>query len=353
MGVTPEQILGRTVVELDVEDAALHDAADNRLVAGDGEPAEQVYETTTVVGRRWLKARKALVRDEGGRPTHILTLADDITDRVLAQQRLAASRTFLELDRPASALAADRAGAKTGRFVLANLATRDGGLGPRATLLGKRARDVLSRGLCAAHGGDGPSAPRLGRGRVDEEIVDPGRQPAEWHHVRKAVIPDESGNGRYVLTIDEDISDRRRMLEELSRSEASLRRSQAIARIGSWRREAAGGRIEWSEEMYRLLGIEPDGADLSLKGVVTADPARGPPAPAGPGPAGAAGRRRAAERRRPGAPRRRPDPLPQHRRRGRAGGRRAGRGPDRHLPGRDRADRDRAQHPTIWPITTR
>ncbi len=268
MGVAPEQILDRSVVDLDVEDAALHDAADSRLVASDGEPSEQVYETTTVLGRRWLKARKALVRDEGGRPTHILTLADDITDRVVAQQRLAASRTFLSsiVQHLPWPLAVQEA--ETGRFVLANLATQDGGLAPHPTLLGKRARDVFARAYAERMEELDRQLLATGAGRVDEEIVDPGRQPAEWHHVRKAVIPDESGNGRYILTIDEDISDRRRMLEELSRSEASLRRSQSIARIGSWRREADGGRIEWSEEMYRLLGVDRAGGSLSLKGIV-------------------------------------------------------------------------------------
>lgn len=268
MGVAPEQILGRSVVDLEVENAPTHEAADNRLVAGGSEPLEQVYETTTVLGRRWLKARKALVRDESGQPTHILTLADDITDRVLAQQRLAASRTFLSsivehLPWPLTVQEIE-----TGRFVLANLASQDGGLPAGPALLGKRARDVLAHAYAQRMEELDRRLLASSANRVDEEIVDHSRQAPAWHHVRKAVIPDESGNGRYILTIDEDISDRRRMLEELSRSEASLRRSQAIARIGSWRREVTGSRIEWSEEMYRLLGVERSGSDLSLKTVL-------------------------------------------------------------------------------------
>lgn len=40
-------------------------------------------------------------------------------------------------------------------------------------------------------------------------------------------------------------------------SEADLHRAQAVAKIGSWRLDAAGNKLEWSEETYRIFGVPP------------------------------------------------------------------------------------------------
>jgi len=43
----------------------------------------------------------------------------------------------------------------------------------------------------------------------------------------------------------------------LQRSEETLRRAQALARIGSWTLDIRTGALEWSEETYRIFGIAP------------------------------------------------------------------------------------------------
>ncbi len=50
--------------------------------------------------------------------------------------------------------------------------------------------------------------------------------------------------------------------EALSESEATLRRAQAIAHIGSWNLDLTDNRLTWSEETYRILGVSP-GVSLS------------------------------------------------------------------------------------------
>ncbi|GAB3878917.1 hypothetical protein GCM10028802_20840 [Terrabacter terrigena] len=46
--------------------------------------------------------------------------------------------------------------------------------------------------------------------------------------------------------------------ERLARSNDELRSAQQMARVGSWRWEAASGASEWSEELYRILGLQPN-----------------------------------------------------------------------------------------------
>jgi signal transduction histidine kinase len=58
-----------------------------------------------------------------------------------------------------------------------------------------------------------------------------------------------------------------RMLAQtsLAASQARLAQAQQIARIGSWYWDPVVGRIEWSDEMFRLLGLDPATTTPSLE----------------------------------------------------------------------------------------
>ena len=61
---------------------------------------------------------------------------------------------------------------------------------------------------------------------------------------------------RYLLRGSETLKSLRRTAEELSRSQASLESAQRIARLGSWELDPASGRMAWSDEVYRILGVD-------------------------------------------------------------------------------------------------
>ena len=48
-----------------------------------------------------------------------------------------------------------------------------------------------------------------------------------------------------------------RIADDLRRSEARLATAQRIARIGNWERDLRSDALIWSEEMYRLFGVDP------------------------------------------------------------------------------------------------
>jgi PAS domain S-box-containing protein len=54
-----------------------------------------------------------------------------------------------------------------------------------------------------------------------------------------------------------DITERKKAEQALQESEWQLSRAQQAAHIGTWYRDRETGRIRWSPEMYRLLGLEP------------------------------------------------------------------------------------------------
>jgi PAS domain S-box-containing protein len=67
--------------------------------------------------------------------------------------------------------------------------------------------------------------------------------------------PDQAVIG--VGAMVQDISERKRAEFALRASEESFKRAQQIAHVGSWERDLASGRLRWSDEVYRIFGVDP------------------------------------------------------------------------------------------------
>jgi PAS domain S-box-containing protein len=62
---------------------------------------------------------------------------------------------------------------------------------------------------------------------------------------------------RAILTIVTDITERKETEAALRKSEASLAEAQRIGRLGNWDWDITGNRLAWSDEIYRIFGLEP------------------------------------------------------------------------------------------------
>ena len=69
----------------------------------------------------------------------------------------------------------------------------------------------------------------------------------------------EVGGPAFVTGIIRDTTERRRAEEHLRQREAQLAEAQALARLGSWEWDLRSGEEQWSEEMYRIYGVAPQG----------------------------------------------------------------------------------------------
>src|ERR1700676_2451591 len=59
--------------------------------------------------------------------------------------------------------------------------------------------------------------------------------------------------------------ERERALEMLKQSERKLAEAQQVARIGSWERDLRTDEVTWSDELYRLFGLQAHQDDISYQ----------------------------------------------------------------------------------------
>jgi PAS domain S-box-containing protein len=68
-----------------------------------------------------------------------------------------------------------------------------------------------------------------------------------------------------ICAIWSDITDRNRMEQALRQSEADLRQAERVAHLGSWTWNPADDTSRWSEELYRIMGVEPTGVNEPIR----------------------------------------------------------------------------------------
>ena len=98
------------------------------------------------------------------------------------------------------------------------------------------------------------AAMELGRSSIVEY------ETAGHHWFEERLYPTTQGLSVYFRNIDE----RKRkefehdeLFERLGTSQAMLERSQQLAHLGSWELDLVTGRLAWSDEVYRIFGLEP------------------------------------------------------------------------------------------------
>jgi PAS domain S-box-containing protein len=108
------------------------------------------------------------------------------------------------------------------------------------------------------------------RARVAEAIAKAGRGEASRFetnilsragglvYIDAAFAPLRGNDGEisHVVGTGVDVTVRRKAERELARSQARLSEAQRVAHVGSWEWDVARDRVTWSEELYRIYGVD-------------------------------------------------------------------------------------------------
>jgi PAS domain S-box-containing protein len=74
------------------------------------------------------------------------------------------------------------------------------------------------------------------------------------------------GGRQATLVTGYDVTESRRIQDELRRSESRLAEAQRIGHIGSWEWDIPGRRISWSDDLCRIFGVTPASSGRRLTG---------------------------------------------------------------------------------------
>ncbi|MEW5957601.1 MAG: PAS domain S-box protein [Chloroflexota bacterium] len=81
-------------------------------------------------------------------------------------------------------------------------------------------------------------------------------------------VLDEKGRVTNAIIQHVDITEREQAEEQLRQSEAALKQAQRVAHVGSWKWRIQSNRLEWSDEMYHIFGIEKETFSGELSEVI-------------------------------------------------------------------------------------
>jgi PAS domain S-box-containing protein len=68
-----------------------------------------------------------------------------------------------------------------------------------------------------------------------------------------------------LLILGAVLAERTKAVSELARAHAGLEEAQELARIGSWEWDIPENRVTWSDELYRLWGLEPASEEITYE----------------------------------------------------------------------------------------
>ena len=203
-----------------------------------------------------VSSRQALQRREDGQPQAIIELNSDITERKRAEEQLARTAGVLERTQEISKTGGWEYDVATGNLTWTDEVYRIYGLA-RASDSPEVARAIAAfdsdsaaiiEAAFARLVADGePYDLELGLVRADGERI--------WvRTVGRPVIED----GRVVRVGGNiaDITDRKRAEQELAHLTALHERTEEITKTGGWEHDLVTGETTWTEEVYRVVGLD-------------------------------------------------------------------------------------------------
>jgi len=84
-----------------------------------------------------------------------------------------------------------------------------------------------------------------------------GRLAAAFNGMTERILASHTAQEQRIAERTQELAERKRAVEALRQSEASLREAQRIAHLGNWQWNVTTNELHWSEEVYSIFGLAP------------------------------------------------------------------------------------------------
>lgn len=89
-----------------------------------------------------------------------------------------------------------------------------------------------------------------------------------WAEMNISLVTDNQGNPAYIMDSIRDISERKKSEEQLLQSEKELKHAQKVAHVGNWVWNIKTNKLTWSDEMYRIFGVDKEAFSGDLSEII-------------------------------------------------------------------------------------
>ncbi|MEW5770779.1 MAG: PAS domain S-box protein [Pseudomonadota bacterium] len=257
-GYAQEELIGRNCRFLQGDDQGQLGLDEVRAALREGRSARALLRNYRKDGGLfWNDLSIAPVRDDGGRITHFIGVANDVTARHDAETALLHSEERLRRSQVYANIGTWDWNIQTGELFWSE---RIGPLFGYDSLV----ETTYENFLAAVHPEDrrrvveavNACVERGDKYDIEHRCVWPDGT-VRWMLERGDVTRDPAGRPLHMLGVVQDITDRKLAEQKLQASEASLANAQRIARLGSFDWNPVTDTLHWSDEHYRLWGLEP------------------------------------------------------------------------------------------------
>ena len=204
---------------------------------------------------RWVSASGEFKYNKKGEPVRMLGMAIDVTEHRKIEQSLIASQAKFAKAFHSSPVALTLTSALDHRYIEVNETFENATGWTRAEVIGRTPLDI---GLWVD--------PSQREDLVERVLKQKSVRNMEIRYRRKDGGQGVAlGSGEFmefegepcVLAAIVDITDRQRAEEALRHKQHELAEAQRLGHVGSWECNADGSNMHWSEELYRIYGLDP------------------------------------------------------------------------------------------------
>ncbi|MGC1396128.1 MAG: PAS domain-containing protein, partial [Coleofasciculaceae cyanobacterium] len=270
---THEKLFGISLEDYDGTNesflAIIHPEDRHRVSYGDfkaieaGKPCDVEYRVILPDGEiRWIESKGQAYYDAAGKPLRLTGVNLDITEQKNSQLALNSQNKFLQtvIDTNPNLIFVKDLG---GRYVMINQAfanfyniTIEQLIGKTDACFNLNSEEVEKFVLQ-----DQEVIATAEQKFIPEEICCSQAGEIHWFQTIKRPLFDVNGQVYQVLGVSTDITERKQVEEQLSKSESQLRLAIDAARMGHWERDIKTGKINFSNNLEKLYDFAPNTYD--------------------------------------------------------------------------------------------